>query len=111
MARHKDTVAITITLPRALHEAVKELAKRRDCGNISAVVRASLYREAGLSTDTIAVDRSAAAQIKEAEARTVKYGRKRARQAAEQAVNSGEVSRHRAVLRKAAKGEGGGRVG
>ena len=52
--------------------AAVELAKRRECGNLSAVVRSSLYKEAGIST-ALQVNESAVAQIQAAEARTVKY--------------------------------------
>jgi hypothetical protein len=73
--RHKDTVAVTITLPGALYEAVQELAKKRECGNVSAVARTSLYKEVGLSP-TVALKEDSAKRIEEAQARTVKYSRR-----------------------------------
>lgn len=77
MARHKDTVAVTITLPKALYAATQALAEKRECGNVSAVVRASLYREAGIAPEAMELHDDASAQIQEAHARTVKYSRKR----------------------------------
>lgn len=74
--RHKETVAVTITLPRALHEAAQALAEKRECGNVSAVVRTALYKEVGISPGMELKEGDAAA-IQAAEARTAKYKIKR----------------------------------
>jgi metal-responsive CopG/Arc/MetJ family transcriptional regulator len=70
--RHKETVAITITLPKALNEAVEELANREHCGNKSAVIREALYKEIGISNGLM-LKEDAVPRIQEAEERTVKY--------------------------------------
>jgi hypothetical protein len=76
--RHKETVAVTITLPRALHEAALKLADQRECGNLSAVICSSLYKEVG-TTPAMELKDGAAEEIKKAEARTVKYSVKKKR--------------------------------
>lgn len=79
--RNKDTVAVTVTLPRVLYEATQKLAVKRECGNVSAVVRRSLEKEAGVFLPLELHD-GAVEKIQEAEARTVKYSRRKKGQAA-----------------------------
>ena len=109
--RHKETVAVTITLPRALHEAAQALAKKRECGNVSAVVRGALYREAGMSPG-MELKEGAAAQIQEAEKRTEKYkvSRKGGGRAASEmmaAADAAERDAAEAMQRKRGTGERG----
>jgi len=70
--RHKDTVAVTITLPRSLHEAVQRLAKARDCGNVSAVIRTALFKEAGV-VERMELKEDGVAQAQAAQERSLKY--------------------------------------
>jgi len=73
--RHADTKAITITLPLALYNSVEQLAKRDHCGNVSAVIRNALYKEAGVRRP-IAMTAGDGDGIAAAEARTAKYARR-----------------------------------
>ena len=70
--RDKDTVVVTVTLPSALYAAVKELADTRVCSNVSAVVRASLYKAEGIF-EAMEARGHGEKDMREAEARTVKY--------------------------------------
>lgn len=76
--RHKDTKAVTITIPETLYKAVEQLASRDHCGNVSAVIRAALYKEAGVSSSLELKD-DASAKIQDAEQRTIKYSSKKRR--------------------------------
>lgn len=75
--RSSETVAVTITLPKALNDAVKIKADRDECGNVSAVIRKALYRESGIE-GALVVKEEGTRSIKLAEERTVKYSRRRA---------------------------------
>jgi len=67
-------VAVTITLPKALHDAVVELAERRECGNVSAVIRTTLYKEVANGT-LVLKDEGAARDIMDAAVRTARYSK------------------------------------
>lgn len=73
--RSVETRAVTITLPKALYEAVRELAERDHCGNVSAVIRQVLYKEAGVS-GSLELKESALARIQDAEMRSVNYSQR-----------------------------------
>ena len=70
--RSPDTKAITITLPMALFDYVEAQAKQYHCGNVSAVIRAALYKQLPPSGSP-AINAEAASQLREAEGRTKKY--------------------------------------
>jgi metal-responsive CopG/Arc/MetJ family transcriptional regulator len=78
--RDKESMAITITLPRALNRALQALADQKHCGNKSAAIREVLYKEAGMKVDLRMNEKTDNAAIAKAEHRAVKYGsRKRKR--------------------------------
>lgn len=72
--RHDETVAVTITIPKALHRAVQELADRDHCGNFSAAIRKVLYKEAGVPTE-ISLSPQAVEKIQHSESRATAFGR------------------------------------
>jgi predicted transcriptional regulator len=74
--RDKDSTAITITLPRALDDAVQELADKSYCGNKSAAIRHVLYKEAGVLHQLRLTDEDGEGALSQAERRAVKYGRR-----------------------------------
>ncbi len=77
MARDPESTAITITLPKALDQAVTALADAKHCGNKSAAIREVLYKEAGLGINgamRINETGGGGKSISEAEKRAVKYG-------------------------------------
>jgi hypothetical protein len=72
--RDKESTAITITLPRALDEALQALADQKHCGNKSAAIREVLYKEAGMKAKLRMNEKRDNAAIAKAERRSVKYG-------------------------------------
>jgi metal-responsive CopG/Arc/MetJ family transcriptional regulator len=72
--RDKESTAITITLPRALDEALQALADQKHCGNKSAAIREVLYKEAGMKAKLRMNEKTDNASIAKAEQRSVKYG-------------------------------------
>ena len=72
--RDKESTAITITLPRALDQALQALADQKHCGNKSAAIREVLYKEAGMKAKLRMNEKTDNASIAKAEQRSVKYG-------------------------------------
>jgi len=72
--RDKESIAITITLPRALDRALQALADQKHCGNKSAAIREVLYKEAGMQVKLRINERKDADAVTKAERRSVKYG-------------------------------------
>ena len=72
--RDKESTAITITLPRALDQALQALADQKHCGNKSAAIREVLYKEAGMQAKLRMNEKRNNAAIANAERRSVKYG-------------------------------------
>ena len=71
--RNKDSMAITITLPRALDRALQALADQKHCGNKSAAIREVLYKEAGMKGKLRINEKTDTTAIAKAERRAVKY--------------------------------------
>jgi metal-responsive CopG/Arc/MetJ family transcriptional regulator len=72
--RDKESTAITITLPRALDQALQALADQKHCGNKSAAIREVLYKEASMKAKLRMNEKTDNASIAKAEQRSVKYG-------------------------------------
>lgn len=72
--RDKESTAITITLPRALDQALQALADQTHCGNKSAAIREVLYKEAGMQAKLRLNEKNDNDSVAKAERRSVKYG-------------------------------------
>jgi len=77
--RHKESIAITITLPLALDRALQALADQKHCGNKSAAIREVLYKEAGMKSKLRLNEQKDSDAVSKAERRSVKYGSRKSR--------------------------------
>jgi len=86
-----ETKAVTITIPQALYDAVEKLARERHCGNVSAVIRNALYKEASRDGD-LELKEGDKISIDRAEKRSGTYRPRRPRQQSSSKADAGAAN-------------------